>query len=575
MESSQSSNNGVNTSGQSDVAGLLGDPSTQTVPSSFDIGFDIHDPVELLFMFDDDIANGITVLHPWQTQFMLDFADSRHTKDSPFKAEVRTCNGSGKDKYIVAACAVWMCMRYKEARGVVTNGSGQQLDNQTEAYIEKLCQRVNAKLGAEIWRCNYRYYECIATGSPITLFATDEPTKAEGYHPFNPGRKMVIFASEAKSIPDEIFVALNRCTGFTHRVDVSSPGLPMGTFYDRCSMSINRYELADIKDCPAEDSIEYHIKARMCPHITRAEIETMAREMPGGRTGAAFLSAVEAEFGTTDEMVVIPHTYVWYSYTKAPTEVKWIPEAYNKAGLDLSDGGDETVLVVRNGNKMLACIPFRFDNSQQSVAFLEEKFKEWDLNHPESFIFGDYGGLGGPILQQLKQRGWSNIRFVDNRNKPARPKTYLNRGTELWFHFAELLKKHEIILLRDDKLIKQLSGRYYKIDINNIHRLLSKLEQRSKGYRSPDRADATVLAFWDYKSTIVADSLEEEKRPFKTPTVVAKPISSFDLRSYASDSQETWQSKKRSVRIKNFSIMQEQIDAHNREIKLKQAALSS
>jgi len=63
-------------------------------------GVDIKDPVELLYLLDDKIGNGSIVLHDWQIQFMLDFADRRHTKDSPFQAEVLACNGSGKDKYV-------------------------------------------------------------------------------------------------------------------------------------------------------------------------------------------------------------------------------------------------------------------------------------------------------------------------------------------------------------------------------------------------------------------------------------------------------------------------------------------
>lgn len=166
-----------------------------------EIGFDFKDPVELLYVLDDDIASGATKLHPWQIQFMLDFANERHNKDLPFQAVVQACNGSGKDKYIVAACIVWLCMRYIYARGIATNGSGDQLDNQTELHIDWLCKQANKKIAPGIWKCNYRYYECLPTASPIKLFATDEPGKAEGYHPLKTGAAMAIFASEAKSIP--------------------------------------------------------------------------------------------------------------------------------------------------------------------------------------------------------------------------------------------------------------------------------------------------------------------------------------------------------------------------------------
>jgi hypothetical protein len=554
------------------------DSSTGEQPVSLSIssilpkdGFDIKDPVELLFLLDDDIQNGTVTLHDWQTQFMIDFADDRHTKEFPFKAEVRACNGSGKDKYIVASCIVWLCMRYMYARGVVTNGSGVQLDNQTEMYIRFLCERANVKFGTEVWKTNYRYYECLPTKSPITLFATDEPNKAEGYHPLVPGAKMAIFASEAKAIPDTIFTALNRCTGFSHRVDVSTPGLPMGTFHDRCSTAINRKQLEDIKAVNPVDCVEYHVTAHDCSHITKEEIETMAKEMPGGKTGAAYQSAVEAEFGTTDEMVVIPYTHIYRAFANTPQLPlpKWIPEPYNKAGLDLSDGGDETVLTVRNGNKLLKIVPFKFDNAEDTYAFLDEKFRELELTNPESFIYADVGGIGGPMLATLKRRfGWSNIRYVDNRSKAFRPKTYLNRGTELWFHTRLLLERRELILLKDDRLIKQLATRYYKIDQNNRHRLLSKLEMRSRGLHSPDRADSLVLCYWDYKSTFVESvATDESKLPFPRQTSI-KPVGNFNLKNWATNSEMTRASLQNKTRQRDTSIYQQLISEHNRNLKL-------
>lgn len=533
------------------------------------IGFDIKNPVELLVLLDENIQSGETKLHDWQIQFMMDFAEETHTKDDPFLAEVRAANGSGKDKYIVAACIVWLCMRYKYGRGVATNGSGVQLDNQTEVYIDYLCKRANVVFGIffggqEVWKCNYRYYECIPCNSPITLFATDEANKAEGYHPLIPGGKMAIFASEAKAIPDEIFTALNRCTGFTHRVDVSSPGVQLGVFYDRCMASVPRKGVKDIKSV-GKTPIQYHITAFDCPHITPGEIEIMAQEMPGGKNGVAFRSAVLAEFGSSDEMVVIPFQYVYESFSR---EIKHVPEAYRKAGLDLSDGGDETVLTVRNGNKLIKIDAFRFNNTEDTIEYLVEKFIEYDLKHEESLIHADCGGLGKPILDRLKRMGWTNIRYVDNRNTPHHKRTYLNRGTELWFMFRKLLERYEIILPKDQKLSKQLSGRYYKIDQNNKHRLLSKIEQRSRGYPSPDRADSVILCFWDFKSPFVEEVATEETRPFTPSVVNLKPKGDFSLKQWAKE-ESTDSLKRRLGKRQDMSLYLEQIEQYNKQLKME------
>lgn len=538
-------------------------PSSPLAPSSEDTtkqqeiyqdfdGLDIKDPVELLTILDENIQKGTIQLHPWQIQFMLDFAKPQHSKERPFQAVCQTCNSSGKDKYIIAACAVWLAMRYREVQIPITSSSGDQLDKQTCAHIDRLCNKSNAVFGP-LWKLNYRYYEFKHTGSLgeplpsiITCFATDEPGKAEGYHPSDAGKKMAIFTSETKSIPDEITDALERCTGFTHRVDASSPGLAAGYFYNICSSAIPREDIDDVTALTSVQTILYKVTAYQCPHITDSEIERIASKLPGGKSNQVFLSSIMAEFGSTSEMVVIPSSFVWRAVEnlpkrKEPFNIQWIQEPHNTGGLDLSDGGAETVLAVRNGNKLLAVEAFRLEDTEDTLDYLtEDLFPKWKLNHKEALIFGDYCGMGGPMLRALKRRKWSNVRFVDSRNKAVEPKTYANRGTELFFNVRKLLSGKELILFYDKLLIDQLCTRYYKLRDGVIHQLLSKVEQKSKGFPSPDRADAVNLSFWNYKSTRVE---QEEDAPFddkEDDTKISVPVGDFDLKVWAGGSSRKY-----------------------------------
>jgi len=533
-------------------------------------GFDIPTPVHLLMILDDDISSGRHHLHPWQIEFMLDFAYEGHTKDNPFYAAVQAANGSGKDKYVVAACAVWLCMRYSKARAVTTNGSGAQLDSQTEHYINDLCESANLKWagGKElIWKCTYRYYECIPTKSPITLFATDEPNKAEGYHPLKAGGKMAIFASEAKAIPDEIFGALTRCKGFTHRIDVSSPGLPIGYFHTQCTNSVNRRTFDSITDKSPGSTILYHITAFDCSHISEQEIKDFADKCPSGVNDPLYISGVLAQFTTTDEMVVIPYAFIMWGYKDAPKKVEWIQEPFNKGGLDLSDGGAETCLVVRNGNRHLRTIPFKFQDTQDTIHFLEDKFGENALTHRDALVFSDCCGIGKPMLDQLKSRGWSNMRYVDSRHKSSDKKVYFNRGTELFFNIRLLLERKELIVEYDKLLCSQLSGRYYKLRDGTVRQLLTKLEQKSRGYPSPDRADAFNLAFWDYKTTrTFKDYHESAPSTPESMVEIVKPVSDFSLRQWASSDTTNLESFRKNVsKHKPITYLQRELDRYLRK----------
>jgi hypothetical protein len=286
----------------------------------------------------------------------------------------------------------------------------------------------------------------------------------------------------------------------------------------------------------------------------------MKRDLPGGEFGAAFKSQVLAEFGTTDEMVVVPYIFV----TKAiNNKIDWIQEPYNTGGLDLSDGGAETVLAIRNGNRLLKMIPFRFDNTEDTIDFLEDKFDKEGLRNREALIFADCCGIGKPMINSLKRKGWSNMRYVDSRHKARESRVYANLGTELFFNVRKLLERKELILFKDDLLIRQLSTRYYKITTNNIHALLTKLEQRSRGYPSPDRADAFNLAFWNYKTTV--DDTAEQK-PFETPSLAEsnKVEGDFDLTQWAYRNTKKMQPE----HVSDTDDLREQLLEINKQIKI-------
>jgi len=488
-------------------------------------GFDFRSPVELLWFLDDDVSSGRVKLHDWQIQFMEDFAISGQTDNEPFQALVRACNGSGKDKYIIASCSVWLCMRYIKSRCVVTSSSGVQLDNQTDTYINQLCASVNQKIGAKIWKLNYRYYECLATGSPLLLFATDEPGKAEGYHPLAFGAKMALFESEAKTVPDDIYNAMSRCTGFTHRCLVSSPGITAGHFYELSGISIPRNQIKDTAGNTTENYVEYKVTAYECSHISKSAIERDKSQW--GESSFQFRSQYLAEFGTSDELVVIPNIHVIKS--KNVPSVGHLKEPLNRGGLDLSAGGDETCLAIRNGNKLLKIIPFKFDNTEETIQFLIRAFEENDLKSPQAYIYADAGGLGKPIIDQLRNRGWSNLRYVLNQSKAWDDRVYKNRGAEMWFNFGKLLETGEIWnAAGDHKLNSQLASRYYKITPENKHQLESKLQARSKGHGSPDRADSVVLCFSDYRSKI---ELPEFELPYSKPEP-SPIVNKFEQRSW-------------------------------------------
>ena len=64
-------------------------------------------------------------------------------------------------------------------------------------------------------------------------FSTDQPGRAEGWHPklSNDEDPVFIIVDEAKTVPNKIFEAFDRCTR-VFQLWVSSPGSAAGEFYE-------------------------------------------------------------------------------------------------------------------------------------------------------------------------------------------------------------------------------------------------------------------------------------------------------------------------------------------------------
>ena len=513
-------------------------PNPSTESPSDPISFDIKDPVELLLLLDDDVSSGLVKLYPWQIQIMRDFASSDHKDTNPFKAVVRAANGSGKDKYIIAACAVWLCMRFIYTKCAITNASGFQLDTQTDESINKLCDAANHRIAPGIWKLNYRYYECVATQSVMNLFATDEPGKAEGVHPIGKGRKLALFQSEAKTVPDDIHKAMTRCSGYTHFLQVSSPGLPIGHFYNTCCKAKMRKDMLTLQDREDYQWIQYHVTAYDCSHITEAQISEI-RSLPGGEQSSLFKSSILAEFGDDEgQRTVISYSTVWRAANRHT--LGHLKEDFNTAGLDLSLGGDETVLAIRNGNTLIGLEPFKFKEKRDVVHHSDKLLRKWGLDNPNSYIFADAGGLGKPIAQDIRDLGWANMRFVVYQGKPRDGRIYANLIAELWFKFGQLLESGEVKILPDDKLMRQLATRIYLAqEMTQKHLLESKIKAKAKGRLSPDRADAVVMSFTNYKSKIDTKTsfYSDINEPYKQ-VEAAKTVNDFSLKHWAKDGEE-------------------------------------
>jgi len=212
--------------------------------------------------------------------------------------------------------------------------------------------------------------------------------------------------------------------------------------------------------------------------VRRREIEEQIRSLPV----PLVQSMVYGEFADSGEFQVFDMGAV--AVAQSGVLPRW-GRGTRRAALDLSGGGDETCLYVRDGNDVQLARVWHERDDRKLVSEVIVELQREQIR-PE-WVFADNGGLGQVVLNEFDRRGWALNRI--NFGDPARePKFYANRRAEMYFGLAHRIKRRELRLPADDVLRDQLGWQKY-VPADGALRLIPKRELPG----SPDRADTVVM----------------------------------------------------------------------------------
>lgn len=162
-------------------------------------------------------------------------------------------------------------------------------------------------------------------------------------------------------------------------------------------------------------------------------------------------------------------------------------------GVDVARFGDDrTVIIVRDGDVISEIFARRGDDLMMTA---NNVFK---LASPERYnaqrIFVDGAGVGGGVVDRLKQMGMINVSDVNSGRRAMDEQSFVNLRAECWAKMCEWLKTtgqipdmHEFV---DD-----LCAPTFEYDLRNRIKLEGKDSLRKRGLPSPDLADALALTF--------------------------------------------------------------------------------
>jgi len=177
-------------------------------------------------------------------------------------------------------------------------------------------------------------------------------------------------------------------------------------------------------------------------------------------------------------------------------------------GIDCAGMGDDsTVAMVRKGAKQLdrgfelhkAEEKTVVDNVIMLIQELQEEYQIEGEKKPHITLNIDTTGVGFGVGSQLRTAGLEEVTVnsISFGGKASDSDRYFNTVTEMYFNIRNLAIKRDIQLLEDTETINELCSRKFVIEeAKSRRRIESKDKFKKRLKKSPDKADALVLAFY-------------------------------------------------------------------------------
>jgi len=403
-------------------------------------------------------------LYDWQRKVLRDL------EPRDCRVALRAANGSGKTSTVISAILIWHALVYPRSIAVTTAGVFRQVESQLWPSLRNHI----AKLGGawEVTSGEIRYLHPNGNTSRIIGYSATDPGRAEGWHAEDHEcHPLLMVVDEAKTVADPLFEAISRCQP-TRLLIASSPGGSSGAFYRAFTKEASMWS-------------KHAVTAFDCPHITPAQIEEVTQRY--GEKHPLTRSMIYGEFVDVGaESLVISLTQLQNCHNTPPR----FKPGTRMAGVDFAAGGDQNVLCISDGNKILPMIAWRERDTMSAVGRFIVEFKKAGLE--ASNIYADASGLGMVMCDALAEAGWE-VNRVNFGSAAYDNDAYTNRSAEMWFGMAKKIEDAEIILPEDEDLTAQLTCRRTITNSKGKLGVESKDSMRARGIASPDRADALAL----------------------------------------------------------------------------------
>ena len=424
----------------------------------------------------------------WQTEVLTRIGEAVKVRKfdgvhpvEPIRVVISSGHGIGKST-LQAWLVDWIMSTRPGCRGTVTANTNTQLDTKTWAAIQKwtkLC------LTAHWFECNTaRLYR---VGSRESWFCAPQSSKEEnseafaGQHAADSTSFYVI--DEGSAVPDVIYdVAEGGLTDGEPMLFVfGNPTRSSGRFYQVCFGMLRE---------------RWHplvIDARTATFTNKTQIAEWIQDY--GEDSDFVRVRVRGLPPAASDLQYIGSDLVRAAQQREPNV---FPDDPLVCGLDVARGGmDHCVFRFRRGMdaRTLKAIRVPGEQARDSMRLVTLAVDILNKDHggrKVETLFVDATGIGGPIVDRLRQMGYRNVMEVQFGGESPDPK-YANMRAYMWGKLRDWLAKGAI----DDspRLEMDLTGPGYGHDKQDRLVLESKEHMKARGVDSPDDGDALATTF--------------------------------------------------------------------------------
>jgi phage terminase large subunit len=426
-------------------------------------------------------------------------AEIAHAIETERRVAVKACHASGKT-FDAAAIALWFACRHRNAR-VITLAPGWLTTRAVIwSEIHSLLQRARFKLPTTVAnQTEIRF----GPDNLLLGLSANEPTRLQGHH----AEHILLIADEATGINPEFWPAVEGilASGDSHLLLLGNPTVNTGYFYDSFgrnraawrTFTISAFDTPNLAGISLERLLKMddaELDDNSHPFLTtRRWVKDRWAEWFNGspENSPLWQSRVLGEFPSASSNTLIPLTLLEAACRPAIDHGDPVIIGVDPAG----PGRDRTVAVACSGGAILDVGVYTDANAEGPVLAFIRKWRD-----RLKIVRVDSAGIGFYFSEHVRNAGY-RTEGVNVASAPDDRERFANLKAQRYWMLRDRFAKGQISGLSDD-MLAELAAISYLVNSRGAIEIEDKASVRSTLGRSPDLAEALMIALGDYDTYV-------------------------------------------------------------------------